>query len=464
MDSQAASYLAQMPTEVLLRITYFLPTPDLSSVRLTCKMIEESLFVFFTHEFFRKKQFMLSGPSLQALIGISAHQTLSPYLRHVIIATDHYANPYAGFGPSEKSERLHYRLGLADQLSLTNTGHDRAMLAQAFRNLSNLETVDIRDFNGRLRTRDGLNAAWTSYGAPTGRRATRGRMTMVHHARKDYLTHIFTTVLTALADAGARPPNLEVVARDRQWGVYDVAFCIPPWLKPSLTPVLHSLKKLHLVLDFHKLANGEASEMGPFFLQDFLSYTPNLTWLRLNFNNSPYRFVNRLLSWLAKPVPDEASPEDPLEDPDSVSLPALEKLDLGGLQINAETLVGLIAKFTTLRGLSLVRTILVDPRFTIQHKVNLWAMFFKWLAEKGKLHDLYLRETQQMRPGTADLSSVFPDPVFFRDGPGPARGRVMQYSGNYMADFLEKKAKEIEVIWPRVQTDDSSDHDDEDGM
>ncbi len=61
-------------------ITYYLSTPELGNVRLTCKALERSLFNFFSHEFFRKKQFMMFEDSLSALIEISKHPALAPFL------------------------------------------------------------------------------------------------------------------------------------------------------------------------------------------------------------------------------------------------------------------------------------------------------------------------------------------------------------------------------------------------
>ena len=75
-----SSLLTQVPVELLLRITYYLSTPELGNVRLTCKALERSLFNFFSHEFFRKKQFMMFEDSLSALIEISKHPALAPFL------------------------------------------------------------------------------------------------------------------------------------------------------------------------------------------------------------------------------------------------------------------------------------------------------------------------------------------------------------------------------------------------
>lgn len=85
---QSASPFAQLPAEVLTRIARPLSTPELSSLRLTCKSIERKLFASWSYEFFRKRQFMISTFSLQTLINIAQHEHLGPMLKHVCIGLD----------------------------------------------------------------------------------------------------------------------------------------------------------------------------------------------------------------------------------------------------------------------------------------------------------------------------------------------------------------------------------------
>jgi hypothetical protein len=83
--------LLDMPLELLVQISSYVTTPDLSALRLTCKRLERSLWEWFAEEFFVKKQFMITQPSLQALLDISYHPSLSKKLKHVIISTLVYA-------------------------------------------------------------------------------------------------------------------------------------------------------------------------------------------------------------------------------------------------------------------------------------------------------------------------------------------------------------------------------------
>lgn len=80
--------LLTIPLELIVAVSAHLTTPDLGSLRLTCKQVEKSLFEWFSNEFFTKKQFMLTHESLQTLIDISKHVSFSKKLTHVIIATN----------------------------------------------------------------------------------------------------------------------------------------------------------------------------------------------------------------------------------------------------------------------------------------------------------------------------------------------------------------------------------------
>lgn len=95
-NTQAGSPFAQLPAEVLTRITRWIPTPDLSAVRQTCKVIERKTFASWSHEFFRKRQFMISTFSLQTLLDIAKHEHLGPMLKHVCISTDRPMEVYNG--------------------------------------------------------------------------------------------------------------------------------------------------------------------------------------------------------------------------------------------------------------------------------------------------------------------------------------------------------------------------------
>ncbi len=135
--------ILSIPLELLVSISSYLPTSDLAALRQTCKHVETSLYEWFSAEFFTKKQFMLTQPSLQALINISKHASLSKKLKHVIIATNLYDGRAQHFRDEDAAMR--YYQGLEDQRSLLSTGLAQAMLVKAFKNIPHLETIGIRN-------------------------------------------------------------------------------------------------------------------------------------------------------------------------------------------------------------------------------------------------------------------------------------------------------------------------------
>ncbi|KAK4138413.1 hypothetical protein BT67DRAFT_437737 [Trichocladium antarcticum] len=386
VDTQSASRLVHIPLEVLLRITSLISTTDLSSVRLTCKALEGGLFNFFSHEFFRKKQFMVSSYSLQALVDIAKHPTLSSSLKHVIISTDRLQldtnRPQHDFpGMQDDNDRYRANLGLADHMSLMTTGGLRDMLAEAFGSLPNLETVDVRDFNANSRSRDGRGAPWRSYGALTLSRATNMAVGSAStYNGGPYVTQLFGAITAALAVSRARPKNIQVHLRKgglfSDWGLHDSAFFITPRLESSMTQVLCGLQSLHLTLHIiHPNINPT-----PFITQKFLSLAPNLTWLRLNFSAvSDQSGPEQLLSWLAlKDTETSVTPQDM----DPIQFHRLEQLDLGNLVIQPQTLLKLVAKFgPTLTTLSLRRVALVNKNHDADLKINPWARFLSRLPK-----------------------------------------------------------------------------------
>ena len=400
-NPQAESWLVQIPLEVLIRITYFISTRDLSNVRLSCKALEQGVFSFFSHEFFRKKQFMVSTDSLQALVDISKHPTLSPYLKHVIISTD---RPKLNNWVQDRNDEVRACLEVAasDHMQLLATGGLRDMLVEAFANLTNLETVDIRDFNSRSRNRDGLGSQWKSYGAvamavSTGAPVSPGATT----DQDPYTTQLFSAVTAALATAQARPKSIEVLLRSgtswRPFALHDTAFYIPPRMEASMSPLLAGLKSLHL-----SLALTHSTRMRPFMIQKFLSLTPNLTWLRLNFSNTTKNDSESVLAWLA--LKDGQSPATPI-DMDPIRLDHLERLDLGSNEIEQGTLVKLVAKFApTLISLYLRRVSLLDlADHTREVKSNPWEICLRAMS---KMPNLNLR--------ALDLSSIAVSSLRFR--------------------------------------------------
>ena len=392
-----------MPQEILTRITYFIRTPDLCNARLTCKSLENALYYSFAYEFFRKKQFMVYGPSLQVLVDISKHPSLSHHLKHVIIGTDQIVPPKSMIAAADDQKSLNWHLAYADQQTLLASGLARDMLAEAFKNLRHLETVDLRDFHSSSRTRDG-NASWSSYGhnsilETTGVKPSHGPQ-RAHH-EDDYPTRLFLLITSALATAKARPRGIEVVIREN-WALRDNGFLVPTYLEPDLLPVLTGLKKLHLVINMPYMRFGDAP-LDHLLFKKFLAFTPNLTWLRINFMRgiSYYGEEEALLKWLASSLrPGKwSSPglsnADPSRFPPPVELDHLEQLDIGQVCVSANTLTRLFRKFSpTLKVISLRRVKITQD--SDQHSFDLdddeQNPWIKFLHGLGKGSFPHLRE------------------------------------------------------------------------
>jgi len=148
--------LLDLPPELLLRISSLLTTPELGRFRQSCKQIEKALFKDFAREFFTKRQFMLEHVSLEALVGIANHPTLSTFLSEVIFGLQQL--PHDPHFRSEESRR--YReAGYMGRDLLLQTGLAHSMLVDAFSKLPNLKTVGLRDYDGAGRVRDGMSLA-----------------------------------------------------------------------------------------------------------------------------------------------------------------------------------------------------------------------------------------------------------------------------------------------------------------
>ncbi|KAK1826541.1 hypothetical protein QBC39DRAFT_364105 [Podospora conica] len=382
--------LTRIPVEILLRITSFLPTSDLGRVRLTCRSLEQSLFHFFSHEFFRKKQFMVFSDSLQALIDISKHPALSAVLKHVIIATDTLSQQVtANIGmarphsiPSLGDDTYIFNrayLALADQNNLLDSGGLKDILAEAFRNLPNLEIVDIRDFNSSTRDRDGEGTRWTSYGSKTlGQLVspTFNGITLVStYDRPRLPEQIFSATVAALAAADARAQQIHINLRASQhgkpaWSLTDKAFYIPPRLEAPLEAVLGRLTTLHLALSPNDAAYTREPNR-PFMLHRFLSLTPNLTWLRLNMSQDSPRTAGGDIPWetvfnwiINESTTAQDNPWTPYQT-QPIRFPKLEQLDIGSVMMSERTLLRLVRKLApSLKKLSLRRVTLLQPQNT----------------------------------------------------------------------------------------------------
>ncbi|RGP58149.1 hypothetical protein FLONG3_11444, partial [Fusarium longipes] len=452
----AASLLQKVPLEVLLRITYFLTTPDLCNVRLTCRSIEQALYTStFTNEFFTRKQFMISETSLQALIDISKSR-LGGYLRKVHFGLDRFAHALQVNGHNARTVR---QMELYNgQFSMLSTGYHRDMLTEAFGNLDNLEDVVIRDFNSNRRCRDGPGKQWTSYGSTTAFRETGHRpgqssgLAWGPDTSTAYGSTIFVSVLFALGQANARPKGIEHMSRSKNH-LRDCAFNIPSYMEPSVTPVLENLEKLHIDIDLlggSDFSSDDAAGHSPsadMMLRGFLLKLKNIKHLRINETHSSVTGPGMLLKWLGS------------EDASSPAYPKLEELNFGMMNVEPQHLLAVARKFITLKRLKL-RKVTLRRRLPENHtgaapKVNMWNKFLEKLKD---IPGLELRHIEVSLPQQQWASRPTRSFVTFEG----SKDSVSQYTGPDWKHFVEHEMMpKITVQWPHEDSGDSDDDDDD---
>ncbi len=396
MDAQVTSPLVQLPVELLLYSTRYLSTTDLCSMRITCRAVERALFKSFSFEFFRRKQFMFSDFSLQALLDISRHPNFSQTLQHVSLGLDRFNVNFYGFKTQENAVWFHQEA--AKQVTLLSTGRGLDMLTEAFTNLKNLTTVDIRDFNSPTRFRDGSQSTWASYGATTitTRAAGPSRVYFGSSVQSEFASSIFSLVLGALAKADARPENLEVLLRRRSEGLFDHCFDLTSPHTGSIRQLLAGLRKLHVDVDFHRgirhalsvVPAGDQTFQSVLLrgicFHKFLARMDNMDWLRINFQHAKLYPADIFMSHFA--VPETPSSPRPLCK--------LSRLDFGHTSVSLTALISVVKRIPTLRKLTLRRIALFDAAH-VYGTSTICANFLRQLANVSNLHNLALEDISE---------------------------------------------------------------------
>ncbi|KAK6841958.1 hypothetical protein PG990_006053 [Apiospora arundinis] len=474
-----AALLLTMPLEVLLSISYYLPTVDYCNLRQSCKHIEASLHSSFAKEYFSKRQFILTEFSLQALVGIS-NSKFAPYLSHVILAAERPVWGRPHLTPTvdntvEATRRLRMRQEYASHIGLISLSQDLELLAEAFGNLPNLQTIGMRDFNSRTRFRDHPQIEWRSYGANTYYQHTGLTLTkpdprtFVHGPPQlnvddwaRYEARLFTGLLQALGKSGSKPKRVEVILRTV--GLFDIAFNTPRFSEPFVGPVLAHLETLFLDLNEDQVPamTTSGTNCSYYFLRVFLSKVPALSSLRLNFANSDHHKTCEFLSWLSSQPTNPIQGIDTDLSPPPVLLSSLRQLDLGKASISIDVLTDLVRKYNSLQGLSFYKVSLMgtgtgtnassDPA-----RVNLWA--------KALRHFIKL---------DVALTSIRIDSVL-QDNPPSHQSLPVRFTGDSCSKTwrgkdkvigLKDLANSIVINWPEdnseVDSEDESMNDDED--
>ncbi len=420
----------------------------------------KALFNSFSREFFRKKQFMLSDRSLQALVDIAHHPTLSPCLRHLIIGLDRFE--YTGHCRfSTPARALAYRAAAAEQFHLVTTGQAVSGLATALAALQNLETVDIRDFSSATASATGPGALAQlrrPHRRPgDGHPAVQRQPAAPRRVRLAGLRHC----PRCLGHRQCPPTALEVILRNKSSGLADVAFHVSARLQDSVMPMLAGLRKLHIDVNLNKgqpiigLGAHNHNQAAPgvnraetsAVFKAFLGMVPNLRFLRINFQTTFHINAEAFLIWLTRAeMPGSRSP----------LFPELESLELGSVEVTPKTLLRTVSRFPTVFILGLWGVVLHDPT-PQDERINLWVTFFRRLAASARLRALLVGRLSQQKPLSTPYAAVF------RNAASPDKPDVERNSSKTketLQAFLEKLAADCKVLWPDPPADTDADDDD----
>lgn len=406
---------------------------------------------------------MITEDSLQALIDIS-NSRLAEHLRFLYFGLDRFPEGVQRPLPDDDKERK-FRERYANNFTLWNTGHHRDMMAEAFRNLPNLQDVIIRDFNSSRRSRDGPNAEWHSYGFTTAFNETgvslnQGMAGIWNSGFPyQYCSQVFTAVLYALGAAKANIKGIEILSRNSNH-LRDFAFNIPKFMEPSVMAVLQGLEKLHLCIDLAwrnpnvgwSMNTWTGRSAPDLFIRKFLSHATNLKNLRINEHRGNSSGLANLIDWMVDGDADGNGPTN--------SMPKLEELSLGSMNIDAPRLLKLVTKFApSLKRLELWKVTMLRNLPPIAQtpvpKDIFWASFLKKLTEIPSLELNHLKVGMLQQQW---IEKPVPLHVSFR-GAGP----TCQYTGPDWKHFIGKIKPLLEVQWPHEHDTEESEESSEVG-
>lgn len=294
--SQTEADFLSLPAEILGEIGAALAIEDYAHLRLTCKQVDDFTFPYFARQFFHRRKFFRGPTSLDALLQISQSR-IAPYLEHFVLGTELLERD----PPADSShlDKTAYLSAYCDQTSLLGSGWDRDALSTAFSNLPNLRAVEVEDFDDREKfdwdTGQLVNTMNGGYGLQTlldNLGFDRPRLPHQRHSAHQWVLCVHT-LLSALARSTARPRKLRVTGREMgaeymssdALGVDDDAFRIPPFLRPSVVPMVEALEELEL--DVHNryiyplMNSAESASFRTRNLREFLGMPKKLRKLRI---------------------------------------------------------------------------------------------------------------------------------------------------------------------------------------
>ncbi|KAI0159853.1 hypothetical protein GGR57DRAFT_521097 [Xylariaceae sp. FL1272] len=471
--------ILSVPLEVLFQVTSYLTTPDYGKFRLTRwvvgRAIEQRLYGAFTQEFFTKKQFSLTEFSLDALLSISKSR-LGPCLKHVII---HLERPLSIFdfvplGHQPGAPRCLYarEQECINHHVFSTSGRDIERLAEALRNLPNLVTIGMRDFNSKNRSRDGTE--WHSYGTPTSEKGLSWRWAKPRPHNKDdalWVCHVFKAILQAAGDAvssNSTPALTRLEVLLHQACLPDSALMLSD---KSPNAVLAISKFTTIFLDgLGGSGFRHSSQLFPTrFLEAFLLEASNLENLRLNFQMHEVQHVDKFLDWLSTSPKDEpptvrapwTSPTGQTYcfqdlEPPFPDFPKLRSLELGMACVMSKTLLDLLRKSkANLRVLSLHKiTLETTPRSKVNHWPRLLTKMANIPLDLETITLSYIEDRSWNVNNRGSTSDNLAEIRFANSG-NSRNDRVKTWRGTTFSQSIADLTNDMTMVWRRNRNDEA---------
>ena len=151
--------LLDLPSELIPFIAHYLHDKDFFNLRLTHRYLQHSTISHFGRNYFRKRGYLITTPSLHTLTSISAHLELRKHVQHVWFNPDMYTfvtpecapNPqypysviYGTRSDDENRKYDNYQDCVHDHKHILHSSKLEDALRGVFENLPNLDSVGMR--------------------------------------------------------------------------------------------------------------------------------------------------------------------------------------------------------------------------------------------------------------------------------------------------------------------------------
>jgi hypothetical protein len=387
--------LIQLPLEILLEISEKLVMTDYCSLRQTCKIIDDTLFESFGHEFFRTRQCMLMESSLEGLVDISESR-FSPFVKIVILGLEQFTLIPTKILEPTAIDKNQYYIDYVSQSTLLATGQDVVMLTEALSNLrliaSGISDCDHRK-KGEREVRGKQKGSVDVFTTYEQAGITTTYQTQISRAMESaFIAAVLARLLCVLGRCKSGPRALCLTHTQ---GFPDGGFYVPSYLQDTLASALSSLEYFSVRIlgpatcgNFDRLITRGTSEtpvrIQTYCLRRFLAFCTNLHHLSISQRQMDGDFsADRFFSWLAEPVSLPPPNEGPVQSrPGSVALKSLRILTIYGTTMFSTEIVALVTKFrSTLRQLILYSVTLYAKHDVISPEI--WSECLQKVARSG---------------------------------------------------------------------------------